>query len=208
MVPGGGVTRRPFLMRAILLSFFVASPALATCPTSDDLVKGVVLVQNEPLYVRSDVELRTTGFIEARITGVPGGEKSGEVRSFDHALALSQSQQDGTQTLYAYNPTVERLNRLDKDGEARFTVSERTGGGKEQIAQLLFTYEGQGETVIQSCTYDTWRVREMRADAGGTVTTRWLTYAPRLGLVLGVEAPDPADSFTYTWIGTAADVAR
>lgn len=208
MGSGGGDTRRPFLMRVIFPLLLITSPALATCPTADDLAGGVVLVQNEPLYIRSDVELRATGFFEARITGAPGGDKTGHLRTFDHALALSQDQKDGVQRFFGYDPNVQQLDRLDEAGEARFRVTERSGVGKDVTAQLLLTFEGQGETTILTCTYDTWQVREMRADPEGTVSTRTLTYAPALRLVLAVEAEDPAESFAYTWIGTTSDVAR
>lgn len=201
------MTCRPFLMRLILaLSLGVASPALAACPTPADLGQGVVLVQNEPVFRRSDVELNAAGFQEVAIIGDGANNKRVELRTYAHALTPVMEQDASGTWLHHYDPAPDGLERLDEIREARFEVTSTGDLGKQVVSQLLITFDEAGTSVVQGCFYDTWRVTVMRAEPGGEVTERKVTYAPDMGLILAQDAREA--SFAYTWIGTGADVAR
>jgi hypothetical protein len=199
-------------MKAALIACVAATPAFATCPTGADLREGVVLVQNEPTFLRTDVEVRSGALLEVRLSR--DAEERATVRSltYVHALAPEVINETGTPRLRVYDPEVTRLDRLDDLGDITFRVTERDEAGEETETQVLFNHVGTGTRRILDCTYDTWKVREMTARAHGEITTRELDYAPALGLVLAASEIDAGgDSrplFSYTWIGTAADVAR
>lgn len=201
------------VLAASLMAATLAIPAEASCPTAEDLAEGVVLVQNAPIFVRTDVERQPTGFKEVRL--IRDGDRRAQVQlsTFDHAIARSMTSDGLSETVFTYSDAVTRLDGLAQAGEVRFDVvaSRRPAGGPAQrtSGQLIYRFEGAGETRIMSCTYATWQVRELRADETGAISSRLLTYAPELRLVLAERAlSGPGVSYAYSWIGTSAEVAR
>ncbi|MAM62688.1 hypothetical protein [Maritimibacter sp. UBA3975] len=199
-------------MKLALLACLVASPALATCPTRADLTEGVILVQNEPSFLRSDIEIRGAGLFEVRLMRDADENASAMTLAYAHALAPEAINDAGALRLRAYDPAVTTLDRLDEAGDLTFDLIERDEAGEETSARLLFNHLGTRTREILDCSYEVWTVREMTARPGGEITTRELEYAPDLGVLLAAHEIDAAGQrraiYEYTWIGTAADVAR
>jgi hypothetical protein len=208
---GGRVAWPPISMRLIALLTCLASPALATCPTAADLPAGVILVQNEPTFIRADFDLTARGLREVRLTRTPGAGNRVEARVADHVLTPALIDRVEGRSILTYDADVAALDELDRAGEARLSalITSETEGDRRR--DLLFIYRGAGEAEILNCTYDTWTVRELRA-SDSEITTFEHSYAPALRLVLASREVlgDGAERvlFDYTWIGTAADVAR
>lgn len=195
---------------AALVAF--GGPAAASCPTRADLREGVTLVQNEPIFIRADVEAQPGGLLEVRLTRDARERATVVTLAYEHPLAPLSIRSAGQARLRSYDPTPAALDRLDVEGDATFSVTETTADGSRETGRLLLNHTGAGTRRIQDCTYDVWTVRLMEADASGTIETRDVVYAPALGLVLAEAAIGPDGTarplYDYTWIGTAADVAR
>jgi hypothetical protein len=198
---------RPALTLALVLS---AGPALATCPTRADLREGIVLVQNEPTFIRADIELRPDGFHEVRLIRDAEDNRSVVALTYTHALAPATWTEGNKTRLISYDADPVILNTLSTEGDVSLTATE-TSGNEISTRRMLFNHIGNDTRTILDCTYDAWTIRVMEAAEDGTIDTRELTYAPSIGAVLSARriGPDgPETLYDYTWIGTSADVAR
>lgn len=190
----------------ILACIMATAPALASCPTDNDLREGIVLVQNEPNFVRSDFDLEAGMLREVRVTR--GGENdTATIRLFEHGLApVLTSDADG-ERVFTYTPAPVKLDGLRAVGEMRFEVMEVDAFGKPIVAQTIFTFVDTARFDIMTCDYEVWKIRVTSAKLDATIETRDIDYAPALGLVMASRG-DRGVNYRYSWIGTAADVAR
>lgn len=199
-------------MRAALTVALILAtgPALATCPTRADLRQGIVLVQNEPTFIRADIELRPDGFQEVRLIRDADDNRSVVSLTYTHPLAPA-SRTEGRETrLISYDADTSVLDALPSQGDMTLSATETSGTGST-TRRILFDHTGTDTRSILDCTYDVWTVRMMEAAADGSIETREVTYAPDIGAVLSARriGPDgPETLYDYTWIGTSADVAR
>ncbi|MEC7762262.1 MAG: hypothetical protein VX874_10175 [Pseudomonadota bacterium] len=195
------------LTAALILT---AAPALATCPSRADLREGIVLVQNEPYFIRADIELRPDGFHEVQLIRTADDARTVIALSYENALA-PMSRTEGRETrLTAYDTDTRILETLPTEGDVTLSATD-TAGAETTTRRMLFNHIGTDTRMILNCTYDVWTVRVMEAGADGTIDTRELVYAPDLGAVLAAHSIGPEGTetqFNYTWIGTSADVAR
>lgn len=193
-----------------LALIFAAGPAMATCPTRADLREGIVLVQNEPIFIRADIELRPDGFNEVRLITDADEVKSVVTLTYDHALAPMSVNEGGEVRLLSYTGDTGALDDLARLGDVSLSLTE-VSMDEETTRPVLFNHVGDGTRGILDCTYDTWTIRVMEAGATGEIDTREVEYAPEIGAILSERriTPDGDETlYDYTWIGTSADVAR
>ena len=194
-------------MRLFLALACLASPAMADCPTRADLRAGVTLVQNGEHFIRSDFELTGDGLREVRFERKDGTPRQ-RVFVFAHGLLPLGVSEGRAITRHIYDTAPERLDALSTEGSI-VTRGTRIGdNGAPQPVQVAHVHDGVSEMAILGCRYETWKVRETRVIDGVIQGERLLTYAPELGVVVAQEPRQGRDGFGYTWIGTAADVAR
>lgn len=194
-------------MRLFLALACLASPAMADCPTRADLRAGVTLVQNGDHFIRSDFEQTGDGLREVRFERKDGTPRQ-RVIMFAHGL-LPQGISEGRAIMQnIYDAAPERLDALSTQGSI-VTSGTRIGeDGAPQPIQVAHVHDGLDEVAILGCRYETWKVRETLVIDGVIGGERRLEYAPELGVVVAQEPGQGRDGFKYTWIGTAADVAR
>lgn len=194
-------------MRLFFALACLASPAMADCPTRADLRAGVTLVQNGDHFIRSDFEWTGDGLREVRIERKDGKPRQ-RVFVFAHGLLPLGVSEGRAITRLIYDTAPERLDALSTEGST-VTRGTRIGdNGAPQPVQVAHVHDGVSEMAILGCRYETWKVRETRVIDGVIQGERLLTYAPELGVVVAQEPGQGRDGYAYTWIGTAADVAR
>ena len=108
-----------------------------------------------------------------------------------------------------YTDALADLDRIESEGavvlDAKRLGPER---GLDDMQVALRFLEAR-DMVIQTCNYRVLDVEETVVLSGDVVSRRTVAFAPDLGLILSAQANDETgESFAYTWIGTAADIAR
>ncbi|WP_298495052.1 hypothetical protein [uncultured Maritimibacter sp.] len=186
-----------------------AGAALASCPTAADLsTGGITLVQNEPSFLRSDYEVTEEGLTEVRLYKLDGQNRQ-RIVSYAHGLApLTETLPEGLVQV-TYTDALADLDRIESEGavvlDAKRLGPER---GLDDMQVALRFLEAR-DMVIQTCNYRVLDVEETVVLSGDVVSRRTVAFAPDLGLILSAQANDETgESFAYTWIGTAADIAR
>ena len=213
MVQGGGATCRPFAMRlAVLITLATlaqAGAASATCPTAADLsTGGVTLVQNEPFFLRSDYEVTENRLTEVRLFKQDGQNRQ-RIVNYAHGLApLTETLPEGLVQI-TYAAALEPLDRIQTEGAV--VLDAKRLGPKRGLddMQVAFRFVGARDMVIQSCRYRVLDVEETVVLSGDVASRRTVAFAPDLGLILSAHTNvGTGETFAYSWIGTAADIAR
>lgn len=182
--------------------------AQASCPTRADLREGITLVQNGDYFIRSDFELTAQGLQEVRIERDQSGGRQ-RVIVFGHGLVpLGYSEgRDITRLLPGEDPA--RLDGLPAAGSMVTNATLVDPDGTQKPMQLVHVFSDASETSILGCAYDTWEITETFVLDGAIRGERRLSYAPDLGVIVAAQSSDGStQGYVYSWIGTAADIAR
>lgn len=188
---------------AFLLAALTQLPvtAQASCPTRADLREGITLVQNGDHFIRSDFELTAQGLREVRIERDESGERQ-RVIIFGHGLVpLGFSEgRDITRIIPGEDPA--RLDGLPAAGSMVTNGKLVEPDGTPRAFQLVHVFAATNDVSILGCDYDTWEITETFVIDGQIEGERQVVYTPDLGVILATQ------DYAYSWIGTAADVAR
>ncbi|MBV7409101.1 hypothetical protein [Maritimibacter sp. DP1N21-5] len=185
------------------------SPAWATCPTAADLgTGGITLVQNDPTFRRSDYEVAAEGLTEVRLYEQEGRTLQ-RVVTYAHGLAPTTETRPEGLVQISYAGDVAALDRIDREGAV--VLDAKWLGPVRRLAdlQIAYRFAEAREMVIQTCAYRVFDIEEVWVLDGDDIVRRTVAFAPDLGLILSAhDKEETGEDFAYSWIGTAADIAR
>lgn len=187
-----------------------APPGFAGCPTGADMARGIVLVQNQPFFIRSDFEATPDGFVEERLVDVDG-RKRASTATYRHGLVLTAERAAAGAIEIVYPDPIAPVDALPEAG--RLTLGGRlTGPRGEAPVDLVLDFIGHGSVALAECAYDTWTVASSLTTSDGAGARLQVEYSPELNIVLAAGQLEPdgtvTPAYAYQWAGTAADVAR
>ena len=195
---------------AALLCLAAAAPAVASCPTGEDMTDGIVLAQNTPFFMRGDFKATPEGFVEMRVIDF-GGQVQESMALYRHGLVMTGEHSPAGHVEINYVDELRPVHDLPEEGKASISGVAKGPLG-EAYVELELEFVGHGTIALAECTFDTWTVKSTLLDRDGAGASFQLEYAPELDLVLaagqigadGTVTP----AYAYQWAGTAADVAR
>ncbi len=187
-----------------------AGPALASCPTGEDMADGIVLAQNTPFFMRGDFKAMTEGFVETRIIDA-GGQVQERMALYLHGLVMTGEHSPAGHVEITYVDDLRPVTSLPEEGKVSISGIAKGPLG-EAFVELELEFVAHSTIALAECEYDTWTVTSTLIDRDGAGASFQMEYAPELDIVLaaGQIAADGAvtPAYAYQWAGTAADVAR
>jgi len=187
-----------------------ASPALAECPTGDDLKDGITLAQNTPFFMRSDFKRTEEGFVEERVVE-SGGQAQKSMALYRHGLVMVGEHSPSGHVEITYVDALSPLETLPEKGTVSISGVAKGPLG-ESFVELEVSFVEPGSVDVAECRFETWVIRSTLKDRDGAGASFRMDYAPELGLVLaasvlgadGQETP----AYAYQWAGRTADLKR
>ncbi|MDU8926612.1 hypothetical protein RXV86_04365 [Alisedimentitalea sp. MJ-SS2] len=202
-----------FAMFRFLTACFCLLPwaAHAACPTRADLTEGITLVQNAPHFRRADFQNTPLGLTETRQNRVGGGLGRSASLYLHGLTPIEEIRPDGTWR-HSYHGDLSQLDRLDVLTQVSLagTATDNTGQHREFTLHVRFIEQHRYH--LKECPYVVWSLSHEITSAGHGPEHLHLDYSPELGIVLSArhltDDGKVIPVFSYTWIGTKADIKR
>lgn len=170
------------LLKAVVLVALGATPALADCPTSTDLEKGVFLTREEPFYSVL-MQTKPDGLSERRLTRRSGRFEAVET-FYAHPLVVTKRTDAQGMLALDYSAGLSGLADLDRIGIWRSEVQLSTNGTAGPTGQAVISFKGEAIETVGGCSYPVWIIDDV-LQLGQNAPYRFEKhFAPDLGLVL------------------------